>query len=117
MTVLHAMPLDAVLRELASHLANVAGTARRLESTTEVPDARRAATLLAETAEVLHAAIADPRAEHWHRAARPELPWPLRLRLARLERWLTARAAAEAEATAAADLCLWLAEHLEATGG
>jgi hypothetical protein len=39
---------------------------------------------------------------------------PVRLRLTRMERWLAARAAADASAVPAADLCLWVLEHLEA---
>ncbi|MGZ8376100.1 MAG: hypothetical protein ACXWZS_00270 [Gemmatirosa sp.] len=114
-TALDVTGLDETLRKIAAHLAHVAKAARLLESSTATPDVRRGATLLAETADVLYDAITDPKAEHWHRSAHSALPWPVRLRLSRLERWLTARSSTEPEATAAADLCLWLAEQLEAT--
>lgn len=42
---------------------------------------------------------------------------PDRQRLARLERWLAARAAVDPIAEPAADLCLWVLEHLEGGAG
>jgi hypothetical protein len=102
-----------LLRTLAAHLEHVAEAARRLDAGVG-QDAARGLGLLADTADVLRAALADPQADRWQPPPTPELPWPARLRLARLERWLAARATHEPGAMAAADLCLWLAEHLEA---
>ena len=102
-----------MLRGLAARLAEVADAARR-SAADATPDAARGMQLLADTAEVLRAALAHPESDRWQPPPVPELPWPARLRLARLERWLAARAAHEPGAMAAADLCLWLSEHLEA---
>ena len=102
-----------MLRTLATRLDHVADAARRLAADV-APDGARGMLLLADTADVLRAALAHPEADRWQPPPVPELPWPARLRLARLERWLAARAADEPGAMAAADLCLWLAEHLEA---
>jgi hypothetical protein len=100
-------------RTLAAHLEDVAESARRLDADGG-SDAARGLRLLADTADVLRAALVHPHADRWQLPPTPELPWPARLRLARLERWLAARATHEPGAMAAADLCLWLAEHLEA---
>jgi hypothetical protein len=102
-----------MLRTLAARLDEVAEVARRLVADA-TPEGARGMRLLADTAEVLRAALAHPEADRWQPPPVPELPWPARLRLARLERWLAARAAHEPGAMASADLCLWLAEHLEA---
>lgn len=101
------------LRTLAAHLEQVAESSRRLRDTAATDDAR-GLQLLADTADVLRTALTDPHLEEWQAPPKPELPWPARLRLARLERWLSARSELEPGAAAAADLCLWLAEHIEA---
>jgi hypothetical protein len=102
-----------MLRTLTAHLERVAESARRQAGSTAHDDAH-GMLLLADTADVLRAALADPHTDRWQPPPVPELPWPARLRLARLEHWLVARAPLEPGAMAAADLCLWLAEHLEA---
>ena len=102
-----------LLRTLTAHLEALTESARQRIAGATPEDARNL-RLLADTADVLRAALADPHTERWQPPPVPELPWPARLRLARLERWLAARATHEPGAMAAADLCLWLAEHLEA---
>jgi hypothetical protein len=110
--------------------AALAGLAARAERAAArgAPAERPAACLLAETARAIDAALAtvapgepagpDPAP---HPALGPgrggaggALASPLRLRLARMERWLAARAAADPGAEASANLCLWVLEHLEA---
>jgi hypothetical protein len=80
------------------------------------------ARLLAETAGVMGAALraweADaPPAVAREPGAGGALASPLRLRLARMQRWLDARAAVDARAASAADLSLWTVEQLEGDGG
>jgi hypothetical protein len=103
---------------------------------------RPAAHLLADTARAVEAALREAPADAPPPAVAPEraaggqsagqsgavggpsggpsggaLASALRLRLSRMERWLAARAAVDPGADAAADLCLWLGEHLEGDCG
>ena len=83
------------------------------------PDDRSAARLLSETAGAVHDALGHslPGSSRSTSAAggRAEdvTPWKDRLRLARMERWLAARAEDHTDADPAASLCLWVIEHLE----
>ncbi len=98
-------------------LARVAADAEQLAERAAAPGERGAARLLAETARAVHSALRDPSAAPVTGplpTAGGGLASPVRLRLARMERWLAARAATEPEAAPSADLCLWVVEHLEA---
>jgi hypothetical protein len=103
-----------LLAALARLAARADGLARR------APAAERPALqLLVETARAIGAVLGTtdsvpapaPRAVA---DAGGALASPARLRLARMERWLAARAASDLGAEPAADLCLWALEHLEA---
>ena len=102
-----------LLSTLASRLQQVAEAARQRSSVAST-EHQRALHLLAETADVLRGALTVGDAASWQPPAQPELPCPARLRLARMERWLAERSEDDPGAAAAADLCLWLAEHIEA---
>jgi hypothetical protein len=102
-----------LLASLATRLRQVADAARQRSGVAPVQD-RSALHLLADTADVLRGALMVPDAATWQPPPQPELPWPARLRLARMERWLAERSEQDPSAAAAADLCLWLAEHIEA---
>jgi hypothetical protein len=90
---------------------------------------RRAVLLLAETARALHALVSAPGARP---GDGPDVERPARapaggargrggdrrpsaavVRVARMEQWLTARAEHDHAAQPAADLCLWVLEHLD----
>jgi hypothetical protein len=94
---------------------------------------RRAVLLLAETARALHALVSGllsgpgalpsdvPDAERPARApatsarrgAGDRRPSAAVVRVTRMEHWLTARAEHDPAAQPAADLCLWVLEHLD----
>jgi len=107
----------ACVAELRRTLAIVGAAATRAAADGP-PHERHAAALLAETARVIDDALGAPR------SLRPPpargvsftadgVPWVDRLRFARMERWLAARAEGEPDAEPAASLCLWVIEHLE----
>ena len=90
---------------LQRSLAAVAAAATRL-TLDGAPGDRGAARLLGDTAQTVHDVLGRQSADE-------VTPWKDRLRLARLERWLAARAETDADAKSAASLCLWVIEHLE----
>ena len=94
---------DGRVATLRRTLDTLASRAARLVVTGPVAD-RAAARLLADTARALHDALA---------ASLAAAGWVDRLRFARMERWLAARAEADPDAEPAASLCLWVIEHLE----
>lgn len=104
--------LRAALRALTTRADALAGG---------VPDGPRSARLLAETARAIDAVVYAPAPAGTPAApVHPFLERPdglapaAHLRLARMERWLAARAAADPDAEPAADLCLLVLERLEA---
>jgi hypothetical protein len=104
---------EACLAGLRDTLATVAADAASLAR-----DRRRAdqagAHLLAETARAIHDALGATLSA-WSGAPRLDAvtPWADRLRFARMERWLAARAEDDPSAEPSASLCLWVIEHLE----
>ena len=79
---------------------------------------RPAAHLLAVTARAAHAALDTPPSAASAGASDPDgtLPSAVLRRLARMEQWLSARAAADPTAEPAANLCLWIVDQLEGNG-
>jgi hypothetical protein len=75
-----------------------------------------AATQLAETARALHQELERVPAGGAETLRRDALASSLRLRLVRMEQWLSERGAANPQVRPAADLCLWVVEHLDAAG-
>lgn len=104
---------------LREALARLTEDADRLAD--EAPAAERPGVrLLGETARAVHAVLqAHGAASAAAAAPTPDpgaggtLASPARLRLARMERWLATRAAADPSAEASVNLCLWVLEHLE----
>jgi hypothetical protein len=105
---------SARLLAALTQIADAAGTEIRDEGGPGA-GAPRAAMLLADTARAVVAVLADPVPAPLPAARTPAggLASPTRLRLARMEQWLAARAAEDPDAGPAADLCLWVLEHLE----
>ena len=105
----------AVGEPVVATLSRVALQAE-MRAVDHVGDVREGAVLLADTARALHALLARTsdarlaRDEDEEGDCRPD---DARLRVARMERWLSARAQTESYAQPAADLCLWALEHLE----
>jgi len=98
--------LRETLATVAADAASIADDRRRTD--------RAGARLLAETARAIHAALGATLSARLS-AARPDAvtPWADRLRFARMERWLAARAEDDPSAEPSASLCLWVIEHLE----
>jgi hypothetical protein len=98
--------LRETLATLAADAASIAGDRRRTD--------RVGARLLAETARAIHDALGATLSAR-PSAARLDAvtPWADRLRFARMERWLAARAEDDPSAEPSASLCLWVIEHLE----
>lgn len=70
--------------------------------------------LLAQTARAAYAALDGPSASRSGAiTGSGTLPSAARLRLARMEQWLSARAATDSNAEPSANLCLWILDHLE----
>ena len=96
------------------------GTLERMSTDAELlairaPDAERpAARLLAETARAAYTVLDAPSSSP-STAVREDgmLASSVRRRLARMEHWLSARSATDANAEPAANLCLWVLERLE----
>lgn len=110
--------------QLREALVRCAAAADQLAG--EAPAAERPAVqLLGETARAVLTALRDHGAGP-DSASVPSpdpgagaggtLASPVRLRLARMERWLSARTSADPSAEASVNLCLWVLEHLEADG-
>ena len=98
--------LRETLATLAADAASLAGDRRRTDHS--------GARLLAETARAIHDALgatlsAGPSGSRLDAVT----PWADRLRFARMERWLAARAEDDPSAEPSASLCLWVIEHLE----
>ncbi|AHG92241.1 hypothetical protein J421_4706 (plasmid) [Gemmatirosa kalamazoonensis] len=96
---------EQCVAELRRSLAAAATEAKRM-TLDGPPLERSAARLLAETAQAVHDALGASHADG-------VTPWMDRLRFARMERWLAARADDDVDAEPAASLCLWVIEHLE----
>ncbi len=99
--------------DLCALLDRCAADAERLA--TRAPAAERAAAhLLAETARAACAALGGcPGPPSRRTGDEGVLPSLARRRLARMERWLADRAAADPAAEPAANLCLWVLDCLE----
>jgi hypothetical protein len=96
---------EACVAGIRRTLAAVAARAASI-ATAGPRDDLAAATLLRETACAMHDALG---AENVGGVT----PWVDRIRFARMERWLAARAETDPDAEPAASLCLWVIEHLE----
>jgi hypothetical protein len=128
--------LPAVADGVHVALARVARDAEHVAAGAAAEPERAAARLLAETAWAILAALGDRVGALVAGAVAGPVPGPVsgpvsgpvpgpaatagaglaspvRLRLARMERWLAARAAGDPAAGPAADLCLWVVEQLE----
>ncbi|GJG89082.1 hypothetical protein tb265_42630 [Gemmatimonadetes bacterium T265] len=99
--------------ELSAVIARLAADAERLLREAEAEE-RPAVALLAETARAVCTALGtQPPTPDRAGGEGTALPSSARLRLARMEQWLAARAAADPCAEPSANLCLWVLDQSE----